>query len=146
MDFDTQIKLVIYRHFAETGQRPLPGVVAARVGSDVEGVLDAYMRLRSQRVLALDVDGSSIRMAPPFSGVPTQHVVIVDGKQYFANCAWDAFGIPAALHRPGMVYSRCEQSGEPFRFAVDLKGPESSTWLFHCLVPAAKWWDDIVFT
>jgi hypothetical protein len=20
------------------------------------------------------------------------------------------------------------------------------SWLFHCLVPAAKWWDDIVFT
>jgi hypothetical protein len=146
MDFDTQIKLVVYRHFAVTGQRPLPGAVAARVGSDVESVLDAYLRLRSQRVLALEADGSSIRMAPPFSGVPTQHVVIVDGKQYFANCAWDALGIPAALHRPGMVYSRCEQSGEPLRFAVDLEGPESSTWLFHCLVPAAKWWDDIVFT
>ena len=146
MDLDTKIKLVVYRHFAETGQRPLPGGVAARVGSDVESVLDAYVRLSSQRVLALEVDGSSIRMAPPFSGVSTQHVVIVDGKQYFANCAWDALGIPAALHRPGTVYSRCEQSGEPLRFAVDLEGPESSTSLFHCLVPAAKWWDDIVFT
>jgi hypothetical protein len=29
---------------------------------------------------------------------------------------------------------------------VSLEGPERSTWLFHCLVPAAKWWDDIVFT
>ena len=106
MDFDTQIKLVVYRHFAETGQRPSPESVAARVGSDVERVLDAYLRLRSQRVLSLEADGSSIRMAPPFSGVPTQHVVIVDGKQYFANCAWDSLGIPAALHRPGIVYSK----------------------------------------
>src|SRR4029453_7131686 len=110
MDFDTQVKLVIYRHFAETGQRPSPESVAARVGSDVEVVADAYLRLRSQRVLGLEKAGSFIRMAPPFSGVPTQHVVIVDGKQYFANCAWDALGIPAALHLPGMIYSRCEQS------------------------------------
>jgi hypothetical protein len=44
------------------------------------------------------------------------------------------------------VRSRCEQSGEPLRLAVGLEGPEASTWLFHCLVPAAKWWDDIVFT
>jgi alkylmercury lyase-like protein len=146
MDCDTQIKLVVYRHFAETGQRPSPGSVAASVGSDVESVLDAYLRLRSQRVLALEPDGSSIRMAPPFSGVPTQHVVIADEKQYFANCAWDALGIPAALQRPGIVYSRCERSGEPLRLAVGLEGPEPSTWLFHCLVPAAKWWDDIVFT
>lgn len=146
MDFDTQIKLAVYRHFAETGQRPSPKIVAERVGSDVGSVLDAYLRLRAQRVLALEEDGSTIRMAPPFSGVPTQHVVIVDGKQYFANCAWDALGIPAALHQPGMIYSRCEQSGWPLRLSVSRDGPEPSNWLFHCLVPAAKWWDDIVFT
>ena len=146
MDFDARVKLAIYRHFAETGQRPSPADVAMRVGSGVESVLDAYLRLRAQRVLVLEADGSSIRMAPPFSGVPTQHVVIVRQKQYFANCAWDALGIPAALHEPGVVYSRCEQSREPLRLAVHLDGSELSDWLFHCLVPAAKWWDDIVFT
>src|SRR5947199_2116614 len=67
-------------------------------------------RLRAQRVLVLEPDGVSIRMAPPFSGVSNQHVVIVDETKYFANCAWDSFGIPAALHRPGRVHSRCEQS------------------------------------
>src|SRR5262245_24373638 len=126
MDFDTQIKLVVYRHFAETGQRPSPGSVAAQVGSDVDSVREAYLRLRSQRVLALEADGSSIRMAPPFSGIPTQHVVIVDGKQYFANCAWDALGIPAALHRSGIVYSRCEQSDETRRLSVGLEALELS--------------------
>ncbi len=146
MDFETQIKLAIYKHFAETGRRPSPGDVAERVGSDVRSVLEAYPRLRAQRVLALEPDGSSIRMAPPFSGVPTQHVVIVGGKQYFANCAWDSLGVIAALHQPGEVHSRCEQSGEPLHLAVGPDGPEPSTWLFHCLVPAAKWWDDIVFT
>jgi Alkylmercury lyase len=145
MDFDTQIKLAVYRHFAETGRRPSPGDVAELVGSDAGSVLDAYPRLCAQRVLALEADGLSIRMAPPFSGVPTQHVVIVGGKQYFANCAWDTLGVPAALHQPGEVHSRCEQSGEPLHLEVGLAGPESSSWLFHCLVPAAKWWDDIVF-
>jgi hypothetical protein len=85
-------------------------------------------------------------MAPPFSGVPTQHEVIVDGKRYFANCAWDSLGVIAALQRSGEVHSRCEQSGEPLRLVVGPSGPEPSTWLFHCLVPAAKWWNDIVFT
>jgi hypothetical protein len=109
-------------------------------------VLDSYQRLRAQRLLVLEEDGSSIRMAPPFSGVPTQHIVEAEGIQYFANCAWDALGIPAALQKPATVHSRCEQSAEPFHLQVDLKGPEPSDWLFHCLVPAAKWWDDIVFT
>jgi hypothetical protein len=146
MNFDTQIKLAIYGHFAETGRGPSPSEVAALVDSDIGSVLDAYPRLRAQRVLVLEADGSSIRMAPPFSGVPTQHIVKVGGKQYFANCAWDALGVPAALHRPGEIHSRCAQSGESLRLEVSIDGPEPSTWLFHCLVPAAKWWDDIVFT
>lgn len=146
MEFDIQVKLAVYRHFAETGRGPSPGEVVRRVGSNVKSVLDAYRRLCAQRLLVLEADVSSIRMAPPFSGVPTQHVVKVEGNRYFANCAWDALGVPAALHKPGTIYSRCEQSGEPFHLNVGLQGPEPSDWLFHCLVPAAKWWDDIVFT
>jgi hypothetical protein len=146
MDFDTQVKLSIYSHFADTGRSPSPADVADLIGSGIGDVLDAYPRLRAQRILALEADGSSIRMAPPFSGVPTQHIVLAGGTQYFANCAWDSLGIPAALHQPAEVHSRCEQSGEPFLLKVNLDGPESSDWLFHCLVPAAKWWDDIVFT
>jgi hypothetical protein len=146
MSFDTRTKLAIYRHFAETGRRPSLEVIAERVGSHVSSVREAFSRLRAQRVLALEGDGESIRMAPPFSGVPTQHTVTVDNRNYFANCAWDSFGIPAALHRPGWVHSRCEQTGEPFDLEIGLEGPPPRDWLFHCLVPAARWWDDIVFT
>jgi len=147
MNFDDQIKLAVYRHFAETGKRPPHETVANRVNSDPESVIDAYRRLRALRVLVLERnDGSSIRMAPPFSGVPTQHVVESAGVRYYANCAWDALGVPAALHRPATVHSRCEQSGESLRLDVTLDGPGPSDWLFHCLVPAANWWDDIVFT
>src|SRR5687768_8014111 len=107
MDFDTGVKLAIYRHFAETASRPTPAEVAERAEIDVAIVLDTYPRLRAQRVLVLEPDGASIRMAPPFSGVPTRHVAEVDGKRYFANCAWDVLAIPAAFHRPGTVHSSC---------------------------------------
>ena len=143
---DLRVKLAIYRHFAETGLRPEVGEVAARAGLPAAEVLAAYGSLRAQRLLLLEADGAAIRMAPPFSGVPTQHRVDVDGVRYFANCAWDALGIPAALRKPGRVRSRCEQSQEPLELAVGADGPEPSSWLFHCLVPAARWWDDLVFT
>jgi hypothetical protein len=130
MSFDLQVKLAVYRHFAETARAPQPDEIA----------------LRAQRVLVLEEDAATIRMAPPFSGVPTQHVAVVDGRRYFANCAWDVLGVPAALRQPGLVESRCEQSGEPFRLEVSREGPAASGWLFHCLVPASHWWDDIVFT
>ena len=146
MELDTRVKLAIYNHFAETGLAPSPAEVAKRVEVDAQTIRESYQRLRAQRLLALEADGESIRMAPPFSGVPTQHTVEADGIQYFANCAWDALGIPAALQKAATVHSRCEQSGEPFDLQVGLEGPEPSDWLFHCLVPAAKWWDNIVFT
>src|SRR5262245_48707342 len=97
MDRDLQVKLAVYGHFAETGRRPSPDEIGARVGIPVPEVRDAYRHLRARRVLLLEADGESIRMAPPFSGVATQHVVVAGGVSYFANCAWDALGIPAAL-------------------------------------------------
>ena len=153
-DFDLTVRLEIYRHFASTGGRPAVQQMAAKVAADPRAVREAYARLYGRRVLVLEPDGASIRMAPPFSGVPTMHRVESDGVSYFANCAWDALGIPAALHRPATVHSRCAQSLEPFVLEVGLSGPpasapesaQGSEWLFHCLVPAAHWWDDIVFT
>ena len=143
---EIHVKLAVYRHFADTGRRPSPGDIASRTGLGADTVLAAYGALRAQRLLLLEPDGASIRMAPPFSGVPTQHRVEVEEVEYYANCAWDALGVPAALHKPGRVRSRCEQSGQPLDLQVDVDGPEPSTWLFHCLVPAAHWWDDLVFT
>ena len=146
MDFDTQVKLAVYQHFAENGRGLAPDDVATRLGSTVEDVLSSYRALRELRVLVLSEDGVSIRMAPPFSGVVTQHMVESGGVTYYANCAWDALGILAALGRSGMVRSRCEQSREPLALSIGVEGPEESDWLFHCLVAAAQWWEDIVFT
>lgn len=138
--------MAIYQHFAKAGTRPSVSDIAARIGIDVSHARGIFGQLRAQRVLVLEADGESIRMAPPFSGIPTQHLVTAAGVSYYANCAWDALGIPAALNRPATVHSRCEQSMEPLELAISDTGPESSDWLFHCLVPAARWWDDIVFT
>ena len=145
-EIDVEVKLAIYRHFAETGRRPGVDEVARRAGGTVADALAAFASLRAQRLLLLEPDGRTIRMAPPFSGVPTQHRVEAGAVSYFANCAWDALGVPAALHQPAVVHSRCEQSGELLTLAVAHNGPESSTWLFHCAVPAARWWTDLVYT
>jgi hypothetical protein len=146
VDFDLEVKMAIYRRFAASGVRPSAAEIAGALGVAVDRVTESFLRLRSKRVLVLEADGESIRMAPPFSGVPTQHVVLSEGVSYYANCAWDALGIPAALHRPATVRSRCEQSLEPFQLDIAEGTIGASDWLFHCAVPAAHWWDDIVFT
>jgi hypothetical protein len=146
MDFDTDVKLAVYRHFASTGKAPAPDRLAVDLACSTDDVRGAFARLQRNRVLLLEPDGETIRMAPPFSGVPTPHRVEVGPQLYFANCAWDALGIPAALHREAVVHSSCGQSGAPLDLPVGLEGPEPSPWLFHCQVPAARWWVDLVFT
>ncbi len=146
MDFDTSVKLAVYGAFAATGRPPSALEVAHKVGATLPDLKQAYARIAERRLLVLQPDGLTIRMAPPFSGVATQHRVRVGDVGYYANCAWDALGIPAAMKRPGEIRSRCEQSREPFTLNVGLDGPEPSSWLFHVAVPAAKWWADIVFT
>jgi hypothetical protein len=146
MDVDTRIKLAIYRHFADAASPPTVADIAKSTGAAPDDIRASYARLFARRVLVIEPDGETIRMAPPFSGIETQHRVHIEEKRYFANCAWDALGIPAALHRPALVESRCEQSGEPLSLDVSIAGPEASDWLFHCAVPAAKWWQDIRYT
>ena len=146
MDFDTNVKLAVYGDFASMGKAPSVAQVAGHLGCSTDEVRRAFARLQANRVLLLEPDGEAIRMAPPFSGVPTPHRVEVGRQTYWANCAWDALGIPAALHQEAVVHSSCGQSGTPLRLGVGLEGPEPSRWLFHCQVPAARWWVDLVFT
>ena len=144
--FDVTLRTAVYRHFATTGQPPPLDAMREAIGATSEQVRDGYRRLYAKRLLVPADDFASIRMAPPFSGVPTQHRATVHGTEYFANCAWDAFGVVAALGGTGHVLSRCEQTLEPLDLHLTPDGPPSSGWLFHCVVPAADWWNNIVFT
>ena len=134
--FDLEVRNATYRLFVELGRAPTAEEVGAR---------DAWRRLHDAHALVLDGRGE-IRMAAPFSAVPTPFRVQTGERSWYANCAWDAFGICAALHTDGAIETSCPDCGEPIEIAVRDQRPDDDTLLFHCLVPAARWWDDIVFT
>jgi hypothetical protein len=146
LDADTSLKLAIYEFTAAHARVPTVGQLAPVVGLSAGEVRAGYQRLFASRVLVLEADGETIRMAPPFSGVETQHEVTTDGKRFFANCAWDSLGILAALHAQGEVRTRCEQTREPIAIRVTRDGPLPAECVAHFAVPAARWWQDIVFT
>ena len=144
--FDARVRSAIYGWIVEGIDAPRAEELAEILGEPPDEIREAYRRLFRKRVLFLEPDGETIRMAPPFSGVPTQHRVRVGDRRYFANCSWDSLGIPAALHAEADVYSRCEQSLEPIHLRVGKSGPEPENVVSHFAVPAAKWWDDLVYT
>ena len=57
-------------------------------------------------------------MANPFSGIPTDFKVHADGKTYYANCAWDMLGIPAALHCDAVIEAVCTESNESVQLEI----------------------------
>ena len=142
---DLRIRNLTYALFAEAGRAPLRATVAEAAGTDDAEIAAAWRRLHDAHALVLD-GGGELLMANPFSAVPTPHRVHADGRDYFANCAWDAFGICAALHTDGRVDSVCPDCGEEIQVDVRDREIDDPTLLFHCLVPAAQWWEDIVFT
>ncbi|MGH7496849.1 MAG: organomercurial lyase [bacterium] len=147
MDFDTAVKLEIYKTIAVTTRPPLAAEIAAALRSPVEEVEAAYHRLYQKRLLVLEPGApSQIRMAPPFSGVKTPHVTRIEGKSYYANCAWDAFGIAAAFHRDADIASICGDCGAPLSFQIRNGNPLPQECAVHFAVPAAQWWDDIIYT
>ena len=85
-------------------------------------------------------------MAPPFSGIPTAFPVEANGKQYFANCVWDAYGIAAALHCDAVSRASDGHTGEPLTLEVKNGQPVLTPYLAHFAVPAAHWWDNLIFT
>ena len=92
---DIALRNLTYGLFAALGRAPSPEEVAARQGTTADQVIDGWRRLHDRHAIVLDPTTHSLRMANPFSGVPTPHVVEADGRRWYANCAWDAFGICA---------------------------------------------------
>jgi len=135
-----------YAQVVELGRVPTAAEVAAATHLAPTEVVAGWRRLHDQHALVLNAATDEIRMANPFSGVPTAYRVRAAGRWWYANCAWDAFGICAALDVDGQIETSCAGSGEPLSITVRAHRPDDERLLFHCLVPAARWWDDIVFT
>ena len=143
---EVALRNATYRLFVDYGRAPSADEVATATAQTATHVREGWRRLHDEHALVLDGNGSNIRMANPFSAVPTPYRVAASGRWWYANCAWDAFGICAALHTDGHIESSCPDCGEPYVLEVSDQRPHDPSFAFHCLVPASQWWDDIVFT
>jgi hypothetical protein len=141
-----ELRNLTYRTFVELGRAPTADEVADASGLLTSEVEAGWRELHRAHALVLNPATSEIRMANPFSAVPTAYRVHAAGRWSYGNCAWDALGICAALHTDGQVETSCPDCGETISLEVSGQRPDDEGLLFHCIVPAARWWEDIVFT
>ncbi len=145
---DLDLRLWIYRHFAEHGSAPSALDIAESFSIEPLEADDSLVRLAQQHDALVLVPGTtSIWMAEPFSAVPTWFRVRgADGRRWWGNCIWDGLGILGLLGVDGSVETRCPDRGSPLGVQIQNGGLQDAAGVVHFAVPAAKWWRDIGFT
>jgi hypothetical protein len=127
-DRELALRRSIFEAFAATGEPP-----------PVDDTT-ALRSLAAQHIVVLD-EADRIVIAHPFAAHDDGARVDAGGRTWRGSCAWDAFGIVAALGLDEAVVT--DASGVRIAFRG---GRPVDQAIFHVAVPAAHWWDDIGFT
>jgi hypothetical protein len=145
-ELDRIVRLYVYGQFLEYERPPKLDRIVEALHSTNADIRESYQRLARDHSLVLSRDGNDVRMAMPFSAKPTPFEVSGVGRRWYANCAWDALGVPAMLNCDARILSTCGDCGE--EISIDVMGGAvfGGGELIHFAVPAARWWDDIFFT
>jgi hypothetical protein len=151
VDLDGRLRRIVYDVVAERGAVPLVAELTSRLAAErpqtrADDVRGSLQRLAASRVFVLQPGSAEILMAPPFSAVPTPFLIESRRHRSFANCIWDSLGVSATLRDRVRVTTACGCCGESMLLDVSPDQPPCAEGVVHFAVPAASWWQDIVFT
>ena len=142
---DAEVRAFVYDITMRSARAPLREQIASALGGSEESVAQSLQRLSAARMLVLQRGTNEILMVPPFSAVPTPFVVEARNILYYANCIWDALGIPVMLNSDAQIGTSCGDCGAAMALSAEGDNVRGEG-LLHFAVPARDWWKDIVFT
>lgn len=143
-EFERLTRATVIQTLRNTSQAPTPSDLSVLLDVSESSVVQALHSLEKAHRLALLPGSDSIWMAHPFSAVPSDFVVTIGERSWFANCVWDGLSIMALLG-DGQLETHSPATGKAITFQVN-DGMVHSDALVHFLVPARQFWDDIGFT
>jgi hypothetical protein len=141
------VRLAVYREFAQYGVCGSPANLAERLGSSERLLRLQLNELATQRHVVLDAEDNVV-MAHPFASVPLGFSVMGRSTLWWGGCAWDSFALPHLLaDEPDvLVATRCPACDRPHAWVVTSDAPPDGDQAVHFLVPASRIWDDVVHT
>ncbi len=140
------VRAFVYQYFADTTHAPSVDETARYFNISKEEAGKIYTELNNRHAFFLEPGTLTIRMANPFSAIPTDFKVHANGKTYFANCAWDMLGIPAALHCEATIDAVFTESNDTVQLEIRDGKVTNSELLVHFPLAFSRWYDDLVFT
>lgn len=144
---DWHIRHFVYRMFASRGKPPSPAEIAEQFALSLPAAQRALRRLHGAHALFLRPGAHDILMANPMSAVPTDYQVTVGNVRLYANCAWDALGIPAMLRADAQIQARHPLDRALIHYSIErgqLRAAAGS--LVHFAIPFRDWYLNLVDT
>ena len=142
--FERVVRAAVIQSLCDTARAPSADDIATSFGQSSGAVTAALHALADEHRLALIPGTDSVWMAHPFSAVPTNFVVTIGQRQWYANCVWDGLSILALLG-DGILDTKSPATGEQIQLKVSDRKVTGDA-LVHFLVPARRFWTDIGFT
>ena len=143
--FDDKLRQFIYAFFIHQQRAPRVAEMPAALSCSMREVKAGLNRLAQSHAFVLQENGESWRAAP-FSAVPTAFPVEIGKRQWWANCIWDALGIPAMLHKDARIPASCGCCNHEMVLNVKQGRVSGAKGVIRIAVPARHWYDDVVFT
>lgn len=144
-DFDSRLRLHVYRHVLRTERAPSVAEMTRSLGCSIHKVRESLERLSQSHAFMMQGDGELWRVAP-FSAISTAFPVRVGKKSWWGNCIWDALGIPAMLHQDAIIDASCACCNFKMTVVVKKGRLVPREGVIHIAVPARDWYKDVVFT
>lgn len=141
-----QVRLAIYDHLLTTGTGPTVDEIAATLALPTAQIAEAFQTLQRKHLIYFNPLNAQVQMAWPLSGIATDYAVQVKDVTIYANCAWDAFGIPAMLGIDADFDAPCAQTEAMLHIRIRDGQLEQGEGVVHFLVPPTQWYDDLVYT
>jgi hypothetical protein len=137
-----QLHYALIRHVAETGHAPDLATLASLAKLSAQDTEDVLRRLNEMHGVVLAPNSLQVWSLHPFALVPTQFWVTTSRGGWWANCAWCALGIGAALHEDIKILTSEGGEGQALQFEITNGQSTRQDLLMHFPYPPARWWDN----
>jgi hypothetical protein len=136
----------VYDVLLDRGLPPSCTELGAHFSESADAIRAALGAMKIGKTIQMRPDGSEIWMAGPFAAEATAFRVIGRHAAWWANCAWDAFGVAVIAGEPAHVATHCPDCDEPLELLADPARAPNEDLVMHFLVQARHWYDDLGFT
>ena len=137
---ENELHSALIRHVAKRGFAPSTELLLEQLGWSEGELQGALKQLAATRGVILKPDSFDVWAIHPFTLMPTPTWVIAQTGAWWANCAWCALGVGAALRQNIQVTSRVGAERDPIEFEIRDGRSTDARLLIHFPFRPHEWW------